>query len=124
MMRKSKSRCLLCTLLCILPVPVLAQTTRSFPQPRQARRSDLSVNSASVRDWENRLMANDPKVRAIAEAALVQETRRSLPLLRRLLNSRNEDLHVRAFEMIQRIGPPAIPLLADLLRYQRVSIRR
>src|SRR5215213_10864336 len=99
------------TLLCILAVPVLAQTTRSLPQPRQARRSDLSMNSASVRDWENRLMANDPKVRAIAEAALVQETRRSLPLLRRFLNSRNEDLHVRAFEIIGRIGPPAIPLL-------------
>jgi len=82
------------------------------------------MNSASVRDWENRLMASDPNVRAIAEAALVQETRRSLPLLRRFLNSRNEDLHVRAFEMIQRIGPPAIPLLVDLLRYQRVSIRR
>src|SRR5829696_3745137 len=124
MMRKSKSHRLLCTLLCILPVPVLAQTRRSLPQSRQARGSDLSMNSASVRDWANRLMANDAKVRAIAEAALVQETRRSLPLLRRFLNSRNEDLHVRAFEIIRRIGPPAIPLLADLLRYQRVSIRR
>jgi len=112
------------TVLCILPVPVLAQTTRSLPQPRQAMGSDLSMNSASVRDWENRLMANDPKVRAIAEAALVQETRRSLPLLRRLLNSRNEDLHVVTLEIIRRIGPPAIPLLADLLRDQRVSIRR
>ena len=82
------------------------------------------MNSASVRDWENRLMDNDPKVRAIAEAAVVQGARRSLPLLKRFLNSRNEDLHVRAFEMIQRIGPPAIPLLVGLLRYQRVSIRR
>src|SRR5215213_3679883 len=106
------------TLLCILAVPVLAQTTRSLPQPRQANGSDLSMNSASVRDWENRLMANDPKVRAIAEAALVQ--RRSLPLLRRFLNSRNEDLHVVTLEIIQRIGPPAIPLLVDLLRDERV----
>jgi outer membrane protein assembly factor BamB/HEAT repeat protein len=112
------------TLLCILPIPGLAQTTRSLPQPRQAKRSDLSLNSASVRDWENRVMANDANVRAIAEAALVQGARRSLPLLRRFLNRRNEDLHVVTFEIIRRIGPPAIPLLVDLLRDARVSIRR
>src|SRR5215208_6451357 len=113
-----------CTLLCILPVPVLAQTTRSRPQPRQAKGSDLSRNSASVRDWENRLIAKDPKVRATAEAALVQGARRSLPLLKRLFTRRNEDLHVVTLEIIQRIGPPAIPLLVDLLRDERVSIRR
>ena len=113
----------ICTLLCILPITVLAQTTRSLPQPRQAKGSDLSRNSASVRDWANRLMANDPEVRAIAEAALVQGAGRSLPLLRRFLNRRNEDLHVVTFEIIQRIGPPAIPLLADLLRDERDYIR-
>src|SRR5215208_7155522 len=113
-----------CTLLCILPVPVLAQTTRSRPQPRQAKGSDLSRNSASVRDWENRLITNDPKVRATAEAALVQGARRSLPLLKRLFTRRNEHLHVVTLEIIQRIGPPAIPLLVDLLRDERVSIRR
>ena len=78
----------ICTLLCILPIPVLAQTTRSLPQPRQTQGSDLSTNSAPVRDWANRLMANDPKVRATAEAALVQGAGRSLPLLRRFLNRR------------------------------------
>ena len=36
----------ICTLLCILPIPALAQTTRSLPQPRQAKSSDLSTNSA------------------------------------------------------------------------------
>jgi outer membrane protein assembly factor BamB len=82
------------------------------------------MNSASVRDWANRLMAKDPKVRAVAEAALVQGARRSLPLLRRLLNRRNENLHLATFEIVRRIGPPAIPLLADLLRHQWVSIRR
>ncbi|HSF69329.1 MAG TPA: HEAT repeat domain-containing protein, partial [Nitrospira sp.] len=69
-------------------------------------------------------MSNDPKVRATAKAALVQGAGRSLPLLRRLLNRRNEDLHKEAFDIIRRIGPPAIPLLADLLRHRRVSIRR
>ncbi len=68
-------------------------------------------------------MANDPKVRAIAEAALVQGAGRSLPLLRRLLNRGNEDLHLVTFEIIRRIGPPAIPLLVELLRDERVSIR-
>src|SRR4030095_6341799 len=62
----------ICTLLCTLPIPVLAQTTRSLPQPRQAEGSDHSRNSALVLDWANRLMANDPKVRATAKAALVQ----------------------------------------------------
>ena len=114
----------ICTLLCILPIPVLAQTTRSLPQPRQAKGSDLSTNSALVLDWANRVMANDPKVRAIAEAALVQGAGRSLPLLRRFLNLRNEDLQLKTFEIIRRIGPPAIPLLVDLLRHELASIRR
>ena len=93
----------ICTLLCLPPMPVLAQTTL---------------------DWENRLMADDPKVRAIAEAALVQAAGRSLPLLKRFLNRGNEDLHLVSFEIIRRIGPSAIPLLVDLLRDERVSIRR
>ncbi|HET9265014.1 MAG TPA: PQQ-binding-like beta-propeller repeat protein, partial [Vicinamibacterales bacterium] len=111
------------TLFCILQLPELAQTTRSLPQPRQAKSSDLSTSAASVRDWAGRLMANDPKARAVAEATLVQEAPRSLPLLRRLLNRPDEDLHVVTLEIIRRIGPPAIPLLVDLLRDERVSIR-
>jgi outer membrane protein assembly factor BamB len=110
----------ICTLLCILPTPVLAQTT-SLRQPRQTK---LSSNSALMLDWVDRVMASDPKVRAMAEAALVQEAGRSLPLLRRFLNRRNDDLHVRTFEIIRRIGPPAIPLLADLLLNRRADIRR
>jgi outer membrane protein assembly factor BamB/HEAT repeat protein len=112
----------ICTLLCILPIPVLAQTTRSLPQPRQAKGSDLSRNSAL--DWANRLMANDPKVRATAKAALVQGAGRSLPLLRRFLNRPNEDLHLETFEILRRIGPPAIPLLTGLLRHRRVFFRQ
>ena len=41
----------ICTLLCTLAIPALAQTTRSISQPRQAKRSDHPVNSALVRDW-------------------------------------------------------------------------
>ena len=114
----------ICTLLCILSIPALAQTTRSPPQPGQAKGSDLSANSASVRDWANRVMANDSKVRAIAEAALVQGAGRSLPLLRRFLNLGNEELQLKTFEIIRRIGLPAIPLLVELLRHEQVSIRR
>jgi outer membrane protein assembly factor BamB/HEAT repeat protein len=108
----------ICTLLFILPTPVLAQTTRSLSQPRP------SSNSAFVLDWENRVLSKDPKVRKIAEAALVQGAGRSLPLLRRFLNRRNEDLHVQTFEIIRRIGPPAILLLVDLLQDDRTSFRR
>ena len=33
----------ICTLLCLLPIAALAQTTGSPPQPRQAKGSDLST---------------------------------------------------------------------------------
>ena len=66
-------------------------------------------------DWANRLTAKDPKVRAIAEAALVKGAGRSLPLLRELLNRGDEALDLRTFEIIRRIGPPAIPLLVEML---------
>jgi outer membrane protein assembly factor BamB len=115
---------LIYTLLCILPIPVLTQTTRSLLQPHQAKRSNQARNSAQLIDWENRVMSKDPKVRATAEAALVKGAGRSLPLLRRFFNRRNEALHVVTFKIIQRIGPPAIPLLADLLRDERDYIRR
>ncbi len=108
-------------LLCILPTAVLAQTPS---KPRQAMGSDLSTNSARVADVASRLMAKDPKVRATAEAALVKGAGRSLPLLRQLLNRGDEDLALRAFEIIRRIGPPAIPLLVELLRHEQVFFRR
>ena len=114
----------ICVLLSSLPIPVFAQNTRSQRQPTTTRSSHLSRNFASVREWENRLMANDPKVRAIARAALVEGSPRSLPLLARLLNSRNEDLNDATFEIIRRIGPPAIPVLVSRLSDIRVSIRR
>ena len=58
-----------------------------LPPPTE---SELSKNPALVPAWAKRVMANDLKVRAAAEAALVQGAGRSLPLLRRFLNSRNE----------------------------------
>ncbi len=112
------------TLFCTLQIPGFAQTTRSLPTAGDAKGSDLSTTSASVRDWSNRLVDRDPQVRAIADATLVERAPRSLPLLKRLLDSPDDDLHVVTFEIIRRIGPPAIPLLVDLLRDQRVSIRR
>ena len=75
-------------------------------------------------DWANRLTAKDPKVRATAEAGLVKGAGRSLPLLRRLLSRGDEDLDLRTFEVMRRIGPPAIPLLVELLRHEQVSFRR
>jgi outer membrane protein assembly factor BamB/HEAT repeat protein len=94
---------LLCTLLGVLPAPAIAQTTP---------------------DVAERLTAKDPKVRAVAEAELVKGTGRSLPLLRRLLARGDEDLNLSAFEVIRRIGPPAIPLLVELLRHEQITLRR
>ncbi|HXQ74407.1 MAG TPA: PQQ-binding-like beta-propeller repeat protein [Pyrinomonadaceae bacterium] len=69
-------------------------------------------------------MSRDAKVRTTAQATLVHEGGRSLPLLRRFLNTDNAKLHLETFEIIRRIGPPAIPLLVELLRHKEVSFRR
>jgi HEAT repeat protein/outer membrane protein assembly factor BamB len=100
------------------------QTVTASQEAPLPTESGLSRNPALVPDWETRLLAKDAKVRAAAEATLVQGARRSFPLLRRFLDSRNESLHLETFKIIQRIGPPAIPLLADLLEHDRASIRR
>ena len=98
---------LLCTLICTLPVVVLAQ-------PRQT----------TVHDWADRVTSSDAKIRASAEAALVHGAGRSLPLLRRFLKTDNAELQRQTFEIIRWIGPPAIPLLVELLRHQQVDFRR
>ena len=100
--------------------PAIALSQSTLP-PTEA---SLSAHPALVLDWAKRLQANDPKVRATAEAALVQGAARSLPLLKRFLSPEHEDLHVVTVEIIRRIGPPAIPLLVDLLRHEWASIRR
>ena len=110
--------------LAIILAAGLSQAVALFQSPLPQTESSLSRDPALVRDWANRLLANDPKVRATAEADLVQVGRGSFPLLRRFLDPEHEDLHVVTFQIIQRIGPPAIPLLVDLLRHEWVSIRR
>ncbi|HJY33348.1 MAG TPA: HEAT repeat domain-containing protein, partial [Vicinamibacterales bacterium] len=97
----------------------------ALPQsPPPPTESSLSRSSAVVRDWAHRLEAGDPKARAAAEAVLVQGSARSLPLLRGLLTPEHADLHEVTLEIIRRIGPPAIPLLADLLRDESDALRR
>ena len=100
----------LCLLLCILPIAALGQTKRS--------------GSQRVREWAERVMAHDAKARTNAVAELVKGGARSLPLLRRFLASDNEELHEHTFEIIRQIGPPAIPLLVQLLRHEQVFFRR
>jgi len=102
----------------------LSQASALSQSPPPQTQTSLPSNPAAVRDWANRLVAKDPKVRATAEAALVQGAGRSLPLLRRFLTPEHEDLHVVTFEIIRRIGPPAIQLLVELLRHESDSIRR
>ncbi len=101
--------------------PHASASFQELPLPTE---SDLSRDPALAPYWANRVMANDPKVRATADATLVQGAGRSLPLLRRFLNNPNEDLHLETFEILRRIGPTAIPVLADMLRHDRASIRR
>ena len=102
----------------------LSQTVAVAQSPRPRTQSSLSTSPALVHDWSNRLLARDAKTRATAEAALAHEAQRSFPLLRRFLTPEHEELHAVTFQIIQRIGPPAIPLLVDLLRHESDSIRR
>jgi outer membrane protein assembly factor BamB/HEAT repeat protein len=110
--------------LTLLLVAGLSQAVAVSQSPQASAKSRTSGNAALVRDWSDRLLAKDPKVRATAEAALVQGGQRSFPLLRRFLTPEHEDLHAVSFRIIQRIGPPAIPLLVSLLRHESDTIRR
>jgi HEAT repeat protein/outer membrane protein assembly factor BamB len=110
----NRAHALVVALAAVLIQPV-AQSQSSPPQTKTV---------GEVGTWANRLLSNEPKVRATAEAALVEGAQRSLPTLRRLLAPEHQDLHVVTFEIIQRIGPEAIPLLVDLLRDQRPDVRR
>src|SRR5438105_3591646 len=94
----------------------IGQTSTSSREPTLPTESEISRNPALARDWANRATDKDSEVRATAETALLHGAGRSLPLLRRFLSSRSEDLRLEAFEIIRRIGPAAIPLLAEQLR--------
>jgi outer membrane protein assembly factor BamB len=86
--------------------------------------SDLSRDPALTSDWANRVLASDPKVRATAQAALVQGAERSLPLVRRFLSRHNDKLELETTQILRRIGPVAIPLLVEMLRENRASTRQ
>src|SRR6185295_12120145 len=75
------------------PAGALAQS------PLPPTESSLAKNPALVRDWADRLLSKDAKVRATAEAALAKGARRSLPLLRQLLKPEHEELHAVTLEV-------------------------
>jgi HEAT repeat protein/outer membrane protein assembly factor BamB len=86
--------------------------------------ASLSTNPALVRAWADRLLSDDSKVRSSTEGELVRGAQRSFPLLRRLLAREHEKLQAVSFSVIQKIGPPAIPLLVELLVHESEAIRR
>jgi outer membrane protein assembly factor BamB/HEAT repeat protein len=102
----------------------LSQGVSLSQSPLPHTESSVSANPALIRDWANRLLTSDPTVRATAQADLVRGGQGSFPLLRRFLDLEQEDLDAVTFQIIQRIGPPAIPLLVDLLGHKSDSIRR
>src|SRR5580765_7562157 len=110
--------------LAILFAAGFSQAVAFSQSPLLPTESSLSRNPALVDEWASRLQADDLKVRATAKADLVQGAERSVPLLKRFLTPEHHDLHVMTFEIIQRIGPPAIPLLVDLLTHEWASVRR
>jgi outer membrane protein assembly factor BamB/HEAT repeat protein len=90
--------------------------TAALSQSTLPTQAGLSRNPAQADEWAGRLVSADPKVRAAAEVALVDGGRRSLPLLRQLLRPEHEEVHDATFEVVRRVGPPALPLLVELLR--------
>jgi len=109
----------LATLLAVGLGQAPAATPSSLPSE-----ASLSANPALLRDWADRLRSRDSAVRTGAEAALVRGGRRSLPLLRRLLAPEHAELQAAVFRIVQRIGPPSLPLLVELLRHESDAIRR
>lgn len=109
--------------LCVVGVCLAARDTFASA-PAVPSERDLSKNPEIAADWGDRVIGTDSTVRAGAEAVLVEGAERSLPLLKRFLDTRNENLHRESFEIIRRIGPGAIPLLQEMLSDQRAAIRR
>jgi len=110
--------------LAVILVAGLSQAVVLSQSPLPPTELSLSSNPGSVQDWADRVLASDSKVRVTAETALIQGAGRSLPLLRRFLATDDERLHQETFEIIRQIGPPAIPLMVELLRHESVSFRR
>jgi outer membrane protein assembly factor BamB/HEAT repeat protein len=100
----------------LLLVVAVTQAVALSQTPSLPTASSLTRHPSLAQEWAGRLLAGDPKVRSSSEAVLVDGGHRSLPLLRRLLTPEHEDVHVVTFEIVRRIGPPAIPLLVELLR--------
>jgi PQQ-like domain len=103
------------TLFCSLQMPAVVEASPSVPQQGQTKGSDFSTTPASVRGWADRVTAKDPKVRASADADLVQGVPRSLPLLRRFLDSQDEALHavIPRPRALSRGSITASPVFAD-----------
>lgn len=89
-----------------------------------AQTAAQSASNVATGEWASRLHAKDANVRAAAEAELVRGAGRSIPAIKRLLVPDHEDLYDVTFEIIRRIGPPAVPLLVELLRHESVDLRR
>jgi outer membrane protein assembly factor BamB/HEAT repeat protein len=123
-MRRTATSALAITLV-VATLTGAGRATNTQPRaPLLPTESSLASNSTLLEDWTNRLQSTAAKVRTIAVEALVEGAGRSLPLLRRLLTPEYEELHVLTLEIIRRIGPPAIPLLVELLQHEWESIRR
>ena len=111
----------ICTLLWSLTIPAAKPRLPGLSRPRPGSGSFDERRLGTSLDKSSHVQRS--KVRAIARPHLVEGAGRSLPLLQHFLNDLNEDLHQVTFEIIRRIGPAAIPMLTELLRDGRASIR-
>src|SRR4051812_21523085 len=102
------------------PGPQVSLATQEMHLPTDA---ELARNPELGRQWGDRLINNDPKLREKTEATLLHAGADSLPVLKRLARSRDQKLRLAAFGIIRQIGPPAIPLVIELLREARPAVR-
>ena len=70
------------------------------------------------------MLSNDAEVRAATAEALVEQGAASIPVLRQLLRTHDENLHAEAVEVIHRLGPDVLGLLTEMLEDHRPLIRR
>src|SRR5262245_60644855 len=95
----------------------------SHPSDELPTEAELSRKPSLVRDWKERLLSHDSGVRAMTADRLAEGGEGSLPVLKRLVLSREEHVRNEAFEIVHRMGTDAIPLLAAMLASNRVLAR-
>ena len=84
----------------------------------------LAPSPQDAAHWSHLLASANPQESEAATRTLIEGSGDSLPLLTRLVRSRDSVVYERAIDIVHRLGPAAIPLLAEMLEDRQVTLRR